>query len=433
WEFGAIPEDWLEPLRANVDELWVPSEYVRAMYVDAGIEPERVIAIPNGVDLDLFSPDGPRRELPPAATTFLFVGGVIGRKGADVLLEAWRDAFAGRDDVMLVVKDFGADGIYRTGDRGPLREHASTGALPRILLLDEKLTVRELAALYRAGDVLVHPYRGEGFAMPVLEAMACGLPVIVTAAGPTDEFVPDEAGWRIDSRRLEFAEDRIEQLATRGTPWVLEPEREHLVTLLREAAATPADERRARGAAARAAAARLSWDEIALRYQARIESLVARRPRSTLAAGPDPEPFPLTGAYDMRLLATPAWRAAPGIGDRLPELLAEWVAATEPGQSACLFLLADPEVDGDPEQLEARIVEAAAGADLDGAADIEVLMEPASPERDARLHAAMTSYVSLHPACAGHERMALEAGCASVELGRGALAIPLHVVVAQAG
>ena len=47
-------------------------------------------------------------------------------------------------------------------------------------LLDDELDDDEVAALYRACDVLVHPYRGEGFAMPVLEAMACGLPVITT-------------------------------------------------------------------------------------------------------------------------------------------------------------------------------------------------------------------------------------------------------------
>ena len=45
-----------------------------------------------------------------------------------MLLAAWREAFAGRDDVTLVVKDFGADGVYRIADRGPdLREYADSG------------------------------------------------------------------------------------------------------------------------------------------------------------------------------------------------------------------------------------------------------------------------------------------------------------------
>ncbi|MFZ1993519.1 MAG: glycosyltransferase, partial [Solirubrobacteraceae bacterium] len=256
WEFGAIPQEWLTPLRKAVDELWVPSDYVRRMYVEAGVDPDRVVTIPNGVDLDIFRPDGPERGLPGAGegTRFLFVGGLIGRKGADVLFDAWRTAFAGRDDVTLVLKDFGANDIYRNSGREPIREHIASGTLPRIVLVDEDLCTDAVAALYRACDVLVHPYRGEGFAMPVLEAMACGLPAIVTAGGPTDEFLPDDAGWRISSQRADFPEARIDTLETHGRPWVLEPDRAHLVTLLREADTADDDELGARGRSGRAAA-----------------------------------------------------------------------------------------------------------------------------------------------------------------------------------
>src|SRR5207302_913652 len=124
-----------DPINANVDELWVPSEYVRSMYVAAGIDPDRVATIPNGVDLRIFGPDGDAFDLGPATagTRFLFVGGLIWRKAPDVLFNAWRQAFAGRDDVTLVIKDFGADGIYSGADRGPIREYAAAGELPRIL------------------------------------------------------------------------------------------------------------------------------------------------------------------------------------------------------------------------------------------------------------------------------------------------------------
>jgi glycosyltransferase involved in cell wall biosynthesis len=419
WEFGAIPQDWLDPLAANVDELWVPSEYVRRMYLEAGIDPERVVTIPNGVDLDVFKPDGLQRELPAAGggTRFLFVGGLIGRKGSDVLFSAWCEAFAARDDVMLVLKDFGADGIYRGDDRGPIRDHAASGALPRIVLIDAELATEDLAALYRACDVLVHPYRCEGFAMPVLEAMACGLPAIVTAGGPTDEFLPDDAGWRIESRRAHFPEDRIDKLTTRGRPWGMEPNRPHLVALLRQADDAGAVMRRARGAAGHTAAQRFSWDAIAERYQQRMTDLADRRP-VTAGLG-DAEPFPLTEAVTLRVLATPAWRG----DDRLGELLAEWVGSTTSATPACLYLLADPSVDGSPEDLEARVLSAAAsvGVDIEAGGDINVLMEPPRADRDVRLHAAVDAYVPLHPACAGHQRLAHEAGNALLALGGGQL------------
>jgi glycosyltransferase involved in cell wall biosynthesis len=412
WEFGAIPADWVGPLRENVDELWVPSEYVRRMYLAAGVDERRVVTIPNGVDLERFAPDGPRLELADApGTRFLFVGGLIWRKGHDVLLAAWREAFAGRDDVTLVVKGVGAAGVYRNGDHDEMRAYAASGELPRVLLIEDELGDDELPSLYRACDVLVHPYRGEGFAMPVLEAMACGLPVIVTDGGPTDEFCPPDAGWRIRSERAAFPSDRVDALATVGRPWVLEPDAGHLVELLREAAADPPARRR-RGAVAREAARPYGWDAVAARYAGRVAELAREVP--LLAGAAAPEPLALSGEYALRILATPAWLGE----DRLGELLARWTAHTGRADGACLYLLADPTVDGSPEQLEQRVLSASrsAGADLDAGADIDVIMEPLRGDRDARLHAAVDAYVPLHAACAGHRRLAAAAGNALLSL-----------------
>ncbi|HEX7291788.1 MAG TPA: hypothetical protein VF250_11745, partial [Conexibacter sp.] len=65
---------------------------------------------------------------------------------------------------------------------------------------------------------------------------------------------------------------------------------------------------------------------------------------------------------------------------------------------------------------------AASDADLDAAADVTVLLEPATAERDACLHAAMHAYVPLHRACAGHERIARATGSAVLALDGRALA-----------
>jgi glycosyltransferase involved in cell wall biosynthesis len=412
WEFGAIPLEWVGQLRENVDELWVPSEYVRSMYVAGGIDPERVVTIPNGVDTDVFAPEGARYPLDcdADAVRFLYHGGMIWRKGHDVLLRAWLEAFAGREDVVLVVKTVGSNNVYKHGDGSAIAEHAAAGALPRVILLQDELPAGELASLYRACDVFVHPYRGEGFAMGVLEAMACGLPVVVTAGGPTDEFCPREAGWRINSVIGQFPSDRVDRFDTAGRPWLLEPVHEHLVELLRAAADDPAG-RKSRGAAGRVAAARLTWDAAAERYAERIRALERTRPK--LAGAIEPEPYPLGGDRAQQLLAVPAWRGR----DRLPELLAQWCTQAARDSGATLVLLADPELDGSPAELEARVHEAAAeaGCDLAGAGDINLLMEPHVIDRDARLHAAIDAFVVLHPGCPGHERLARARGIPVLE------------------
>ena len=417
WEFGSVPLAWRDQINASVDELWVPSEFVRAMYTADGVDPERVVSIPNGVDLDLFSPDTSEDDARPedGILRFLFVGGLILRKGPDLLLEAFKRAFADRADVKLVVKDFGGDGIYAGGMREPFREHIASAALPTLELLDRDLSTAELAALYRSCDVLVHPYRGEGFAMPVLEAMACGLPVIVTAGGPTDEFCPPDAGWRIRSARREMPVEQLGPFTPTSTPWMLEPDVDHLVELLREAASDRAG-RGLRGLAARAAAAKLSWDAVAARYNERIVVLSNSRPKHTSA---ESEPFPLAEPTALNVLATPAWRG----DDALAELLGNWSQATTPQTRACLYLLADPALTGSPEQVEAFIRSAAnrANVDLDACADIDVLLEPFQAQRDQRLHQAIDAYVPLHRGCEGHVRLARESGNEILNIGDGRL------------
>jgi hypothetical protein len=155
------------------------------------------------------------------------------------------------------------------------------------------------------------------------------------------------------------------------------------------------------------------------RPRVRIQRLGSADPPLPHAA----EPWPLSERVALRALATPAWRGS----DRLATLLAQWCTATTPATSACLYLLADPAIDGAPETIERGVLAAceASGADLDAAADVTVLLEAASAERDARLHMATDAYVPLHRACAGHERIALTTGSSILPLDGRALATAL--------
>src|SRR5579872_4162762 len=72
---------------------------------------------------------------------------------------------------------------------------------PQIVYTDQDVPTWQIIAMYRAADCFVFPYRGEGFGMPMLEAMACGLPVIATAGGAADDFLDDDTAYRIPAKR----------------------------------------------------------------------------------------------------------------------------------------------------------------------------------------------------------------------------------------
>jgi glycosyltransferase involved in cell wall biosynthesis len=128
-----------------------------------------------GVDTSVFSPEPARPIGQPLR--IVFVGRSAKYKGYGVLDEALKKLrFSGRLDFELVVV---------SQEQPPFSEaYPVRRVRPRN---DE-----ELAALYRSGHLLVHPAWFEGFGLPALEAMACGLPSIVTSGSAMEEFARNE-------------------------------------------------------------------------------------------------------------------------------------------------------------------------------------------------------------------------------------------------
>lgn len=201
WEFGGIPNEWIEPIKNEFDEIWCPSSWVKQCYIDSGIPKNKIQVIPNGVNTSVFTPLGPKFKLKTKKSfKFLFLGGTIYRKGIDLLVETYLDTFSISDDVCLVIKSFGT-GTFYTGiamDQW-IKNLAKDPFLPEIELIEEDLNEADLANLYRSCDALAHPYRGEGFGLPIAEAMATAKPTIVTNYGACLDFCDDSTSYLIPS------------------------------------------------------------------------------------------------------------------------------------------------------------------------------------------------------------------------------------------
>ncbi len=276
WEFGALPQEWVRQSE-QVTEFWVPSEYVRRCYLDSGIPADKVQVVPNGIDPAKFHPGAVPMKLATAKSfKFLFVGGTIGRKGVDILIETYLRSFTAKDDVCLVIKDFGGQSVYA----GQTLEAQIKAAMarpdsPEILYLNDELAPEALPGLYTACDCLVHPYRGEGFGLPVLEAMACGLPAIITGGGAADDFAGDDFAYRIPAKRISIG-DTVSGMRLSGTGWLLEPDGEALGDRMKWVIANR-DAARAKGARASEYARRnWTWELAARAAQQRLQALAAQ-------------------------------------------------------------------------------------------------------------------------------------------------------------
>ena len=129
------------------------------------------------------------------------------RKGWDVLLRAWCDAFDAGDDVTLVLKVWATTrGVGTAEIQAEIIPSSAAmgrdpGAIADLVIVEDLLRGADMCRLYAAADAVVAPTRGEGWGRPLLEAMAMGRPVIATGWSGPAAFVDAEVGLGAGVRR----------------------------------------------------------------------------------------------------------------------------------------------------------------------------------------------------------------------------------------
>ena len=251
WEFGSLPRAWINPLANQVDEVWVASSFVRDCFVQSGIPARKVHVIPLGVGPAFFENQAPFPLRTKKSYRFLFVGGALHRKGIDVLLKTYHQVFSNQDDVCLVIKEFGVDSFYKgITARDRIKQFQQQPHAPEVEYFGHDASTQEIAALYTACHCLIHPYRGEGFGLPIAEAMASGLPVIVTGSGAALDFCFQDHAYLLPTRTARLSEKKIDHWETVDFPFWAEPDPDALRWQLRHVFENQ-EEARAKGAKAR--------------------------------------------------------------------------------------------------------------------------------------------------------------------------------------
>lgn len=173
--------------------------------VAIGGDPTRIHVMRNGVDLALFRPvdrEAARRHWRLDRPTLLSVGHLIERKGHDIVIRA----LVHQPGIDLLIAGDGPE-------RGRLTRLAERlGLADRVRFLGV-VAHQDLAGLYGASDALVLASSREGWPNVLLEALACGTPVIATRNWGTPEIVSSpEAGLLVDQRTPEAIAAAVRQL-----------------------------------------------------------------------------------------------------------------------------------------------------------------------------------------------------------------------------
>jgi len=254
YETDKIPSDW--PASCNgwkIDKIWVPTEFNRETFTQSGVNETKLDVVPELVDVNHFDPSvhSPLLEMSenPDVFNFLTILKWEPRKAWDVLLRAYFDEFREqeREKVCLYI-------VSRLDEQAKekynkfldeYKKYAginNTSLLPAVKLLNTMLPYTKLPSLYKSANCFVLASHGEGWGLPLTEAMAMGLPTIGTNWSGTTGFMNNQNSFLVDVAGMEPATTEGHHWAT-PNPTVL---RQHMRTVFEQGEDVSARAERAR-------------------------------------------------------------------------------------------------------------------------------------------------------------------------------------------
>jgi glycosyltransferase involved in cell wall biosynthesis len=269
-ETAGIPAEWVRQCNL-MDEVWVPSPFNAWTFRRSGVtSPIRIMPL-GLINSHYFNPEIKGYPI-EGIFTFLSIFEWGERKAAEVLLRAFNRAFRRSEPVVLLCKYLNLDpGVIPEQIVDSLQLDPEGGQI----VFSENATVPyyQISQMYRSADCFVLPTRGEGWGMPILEAMACGLPVIASYWSAQQYFMNDANSYPLQVRLVD-AEAKCPYY--KGFKWA-DPDEEHLVRLFRHIFQHPEEARQKGARAAQDVRDKWSLPVTARRMRERLEQIGEER------------------------------------------------------------------------------------------------------------------------------------------------------------
>jgi glycosyltransferase involved in cell wall biosynthesis len=178
-------QQWLE----SFHYIFVPSHWGREIMLERGMDGSKIFVVPEGVDPKFYNPYG----RPPAAsggkTKFLMVGKYEQKKGYREAFEALRIAVEQGAELELLTKSDWINGTNAVLHPEFIQLVQQYQYKFNIVVYTGNFSREQMRTLYYSADYFLHPSRCEGWSLPLIEAIACGVPCITTRFGGHSEYL----------------------------------------------------------------------------------------------------------------------------------------------------------------------------------------------------------------------------------------------------
>lgn len=262
-------DPWMRELIGSSMPIAPISSFCRDVLVDAGVAPDRTAIVPMAVT-DGIEGVEPGRIPRARALKLLHVTNAadLDRNGTPLALAAYRAAFEPADDVTLVVRDYGSYSAAVDAEVAALAQRGYDVRYWPMFFAEDRL-----GAFLGAFDALLAPFRGEGFGIKLLDAMACATPPVCPFYGGPRDFVDDSVAVALDYDLVPVSAGYDQaQIALGNEPRWAECRHGSLVEVLRGLLDDPAGLARRGTAARERALSRFTWRHTAERIGELVEA-----------------------------------------------------------------------------------------------------------------------------------------------------------------
>jgi glycosyltransferase involved in cell wall biosynthesis len=209
WEADVLPKLWAKDIQTSVDEIWVPCQLTKSAVLKAGFRGRvEVVFTPyvNNLecnDIKVLSNISPSLVLSDDIFKFYSIFQWNERKGYNELLTSYYNEFSSNDNVILILKvnevKHKGHGLERIkNDILKIKSRTNKKNMPKVCLITQHLSREDLNGLHSICDAFVLPHHGEGWGMPIHDAMLHGKNIITTKYGGITEYLNDDSAFLVD-------------------------------------------------------------------------------------------------------------------------------------------------------------------------------------------------------------------------------------------
>lgn len=296
WEEQEVPDNIVNHFNMYLDLIMVTANFVEQSLRRSGIKVP-IAVVGNGTDhlLDFASSLAAPAES-ASRQRVLHVSSCFPRKGADLLVKSFTQTFSAADNVELCIKTF--DNPHNTIEQDVDAARLERPNAAPVKVIKQSMSYPALISLMRSSSVLVAPSRGEGFGLPLAEAMLLDVPVVTTGYSGQTDFCSNNTAWLVDFTLV----PSTAHVARDGALWA-EPDLASLGLQMRRALTDHAASRTKLAKAQALLKAHFKWSDVARRVCAAIGTRLANAPVRVEA--------PVSSAAKIDLVST--WAQVCGI------------------------------------------------------------------------------------------------------------------------